>query len=91
MGDRTMGKADDAAVRMEILKYVRQLARSEQVDEFSFTKLFASIVQVLALMALLIVFVKMIGNRLDEARLWALICIALQMMSLTLFFGVKRK
>jgi len=85
------GDSDDSAVRMEILKYVRQLARNDQVEEFSFVKLFGAIVQVIALLALLIVFVKMIGSRLTEAMLWALICIALQLMSLTLFFGVRRK
>jgi len=83
--------ADDQSVRMEILRYVRQLARADHVEEFSFIKLFASIVQVLAMLALLIVFVKMLGERLNEATLWALICIALQLMSLTLFFGVKRR
>ncbi|HUS91746.1 MAG TPA: HAD family hydrolase [Phycisphaerae bacterium] len=81
----------DSAVRMEILRHVRQLARAEHVEEFSFVKLFAGIMQVLALLALLIVFVKMLGDRLTEAMLWALICIAMQLMSLTLFFGVKRK
>ena len=82
---------DDAAVRREILSCVRQLARSEGVEEFSFIKLFAAIVQVLALLALFIVFYKMLNEQIPHATLWALIAIALQMMSLTLFFGVKRR
>jgi D,D-heptose 1,7-bisphosphate phosphatase len=82
---------DDAAVRREILSCVRQMARSEAVEEFSFVKLFAAIVQVLALLALFIVFYKMLNEQIPHATLWALIAIALQMMSLTLFFGVKRR
>jgi hypothetical protein len=82
---------DDAAVRREILSCVRQMARSESVEEFSFIKLFAAIVQVLALLALFIVFYKMLNEQIPHATLWALIAIALQMMSLTLFFGVKRR
>ena len=82
---------DDTAVRLEILRHVRQLARGDRLEEFSFVKLFAAIVQVLALLALLIVFVKMLGERIQEAMLWALIAIVAQLMSLTLFFGVKRR
>ena len=85
------GGLDDAAVRREILSCVRQMARSEGVEEFSFVKLFAAIVQVLALLALLIAFYKMLNEQIPHATLWALIAIALQMMSLTLFFGVKRR
>jgi len=85
------GTGDDAAVRREILSCVRQLARSDGVEEFSFIKLFASIVQVLALLALVIVFYKMLLDKNPDATLWALVAIALQMMSLTLFFGVKRR
>jgi len=81
---------DDAAVRIEILRHVRQLARSDVTEEFSFVKLFASIVQVLALLGLVVVFVKMLTEQTQDAILWALITIALQLMSLTLFFGVKR-
>ena len=89
--DEAGGVRGDSAVRREILMYVRQLAKTEQVEEFSFVKLFAAIVQVLALLALAIVFVKMIEEKITAATLWALICIALQLMSLTLFFGVKRR
>jgi hypothetical protein len=85
------GGPDDAAVRREILSCVRQMARSESVEEFSFIKLFAAIVQVLALLALFIVFYKMLNEQIQHATLWAQIAIALQLMSLTLFFGVKRR
>ena len=81
---------DDASVRLEILRHVRQLARAEQIEEFSFIKLFAAIVQVMALLALMVVLVKMLGEQTQQAILWALIGILLQLISLTLFFGVKR-
>jgi D-glycero-D-manno-heptose 1,7-bisphosphate phosphatase len=83
--------ADEAGVRLEILRELRQLTRAQHVEEFSLIKLFAAIVQVLALLALVIVFVKMLGDRIQEATLWALIAIAAQLISLTLFFGVKRR
>lgn len=89
-GDEAGEPASDSDVRMEILRHVRQLARADDVEEFSFVKLAASIVQVLALLALLIVFVKMLGDAVQQAILWALIAVALQLMSLTLFFAVKR-
>lgn len=84
-------EGDEAGVRREILRHVRQIARSEHVEEFSFLKLLAAIVQVLALLGLLIVFIKMLGENTQEAMLWALIAIALQLMSLTLFFGVGQR
>ncbi len=83
------GDPDD--VRMEILRHVRQMARSQDIEEFSFIKLAAAIVQVLALLALVIVFFQMLAERLPSAQLWALIAIALQGMSMTLFFAVPRR
>ena len=82
---------DQHQIRAEILRYVRQIARQEQTEEFSFIKLAAGIAQVFALMGLGMVVVKMLGDNNQEASLWAQITIILQLMSLTLFFAVKRK
>ena len=82
---------DQHRIRAEILRYVRQMAREEQTEEFSFIKLSAGIMQVFALMGLGMVFVKMLGESNQEASLWAQVTIILQLMSLTLFFAVKRK
>ena len=82
---------DQHQVRAEILRYVRQIARQEQTEEFSFVKLAAGIAQVFALMGLGMVVVKMLGENSQEASLWAQITIILQLMSLTLFFAVRRK
>lgn len=78
-------------IRAEILRYVRQIAREEQIEEFSFVKLAAAIAQVFAMLGLGMTVVKMLGPNNAEASLWAQITIVLQLMSLTLFFAVKRK
>jgi len=78
-------------IRAEILRYVRQIAREEQTEEFSFVKLAAAIVQVFAILGLGMTVIKMLGSDNAEASLWAQITIVLQLMSLTLFFAVKRK
>jgi D-glycero-D-manno-heptose 1,7-bisphosphate phosphatase len=82
---------DQHQIRAEILRHVRQIARQEQTEEFSFVKLLAGIAQVFALMGLGMVVVKMLGDNNQEASLWAQVTIILQLMSLTLFFAVKRK
>jgi len=82
---------DQHQIRAEILRHVRQIARQEQTEEFSFVKLLAGIVQVFAILGLGMVAVKMLGENNPEASLWAQITIVLQLMSLTLFFAVKRK
>jgi D-glycero-D-manno-heptose 1,7-bisphosphate phosphatase len=82
---------DQHQIRAEILRHVRQIARQEQTEEFSFVKLSAGIAQVFALMGLGMVVVKMLGDNNQEASLWAQVTIILQLMSLTLFFAVKRK
>jgi D-glycero-D-manno-heptose 1,7-bisphosphate phosphatase len=85
-----VGPDDDAAVRREILRHVRQLARADQVEEFSLIKLVAAMVQVLALLTLGVAFIEMILDDVEHATLWVLMAIALQTMSLTLFLAVKR-
>jgi len=82
---------DQHQIRAEILRHVRQIARQEQTEEFSFVKLLAGIVQVFAILGLGMVVVKMLGDNNQEASLWAQVTIILQLMSLTLFFAVKRK
>ena len=82
---------DQHQIRAEILRYVRQMARQEQTEEFSFVKLLAGIVQVFAILGLGMVAFKMLGDNNQEASLWAQVTIILQLMSLTLFFAVKRK
>jgi D,D-heptose 1,7-bisphosphate phosphatase len=89
--ERAAEPADDSSVRREILRHVRQLARAQYVEEFSFLKLFAAMVQVLALLALAVTFYKMLVDDIERGKLWALIAIALQTMSMTLFFAVKRR
>lgn len=80
----------DQAVRMEILRHVRQLSQSAVGghEEFSVTKLIAGIIQVLALLALLLTAVTALHGgegSTATAQLWALVAIVLQMMSLTFF------
>lgn len=77
---------DDGEVRREIFRHLRHLDRASDVEEFSFTKLIAGIVQVFALLALLIVFWMMLsGSPAQQATLWALIAVVLQVMALTFF------
>ncbi|MDY6914579.1 MAG: HAD family hydrolase [Planctomycetota bacterium] len=81
---------DDTQVRREILRHVRQFSRTMHTEEFSLAKLFASILQVLVLLLLLVVFWKMLSDaRIEVAILWALLAVVLQLMSLT-FFTIHR-
>ncbi|MDP7163353.1 MAG: HAD family hydrolase [Phycisphaerae bacterium] len=81
----------DSQVRMEILSHLRRLVRRGEHEEFSFLKLAGGIVQMLALLTLLIAVLKVLAShpRLNDAIFWALIAIALQVMSLT-FFSIHR-
>ena len=78
---------DDRKVRQEILRHVRRLAVERYAEEFSFTKLLAGVVQMLALLALLMTFWRMLqgDEQLPAATLWGIITVALQMMALTFF------
>jgi D-glycero-D-manno-heptose 1,7-bisphosphate phosphatase len=76
----------------EILSLLRQLVRSRQSEEFSFAKLVGGIVQVLALLTLLIVFIKLLGEApILEAICWAAITVCLQTMALTFFMLHQRR
>ncbi len=80
------------SVRREILQHVRQLARQEQTEDFSVTKLVAGIIQMLALLALALTFMKMLragDNALAEAQVWATVAGVMQIMALT-FFMMQR-
>ncbi len=77
----------DSAVRREILRHLRQFVRSREVEEFSLSKLFAGIVQVLVFMPLLLCIWRMLGGEegLVQAAVWALLAILLQLMALTFY------
>jgi D-glycero-D-manno-heptose 1,7-bisphosphate phosphatase len=71
-----------------ILRQVRETGGYEPVEpeRFSFSKLFAGVVQVLAVGALLFVLsVVLTGGDASQAILWALIAIVLQIMALTFY------
>jgi len=79
-------------VRREILQHVRQIARRDEAEEFSITKLLAGIIQMLALLALALVFYRMLRpseGSMVEAQIWATVAVALQVMALT-FFVMQR-
>jgi D,D-heptose 1,7-bisphosphate phosphatase len=82
---------NDSEVRREILRHVRQFVLRGQEEEFSFAKLIGSIVQVLALLGLVIGFVKMIADKTEQAALWMLIALVLQVMALTAFTIQRKK
>ncbi len=75
----------DAQVHREILRHVRQLARSQHAEDFSVTRLIAGIVQVLALLALVVTIWKMLLEALPQAQIWGLIAVVLQVMALSFF------
>jgi len=75
----------DSHVRLEILRHLKQIVRADQTEEFSLTKLTGGIVQMLALLTLLICFVRLVQDRYPESTIWALIAIMLQVITLTLF------
>jgi len=81
------GPADQVnqKVLMEILAYVRQLARGQMHEEFSFTKLLAGIAQAAAIGALLSVLVFLLRDRAASALIATGVAGVFQMMALTLF------
>ncbi len=82
---------DDAAVRKEILRHVRQLSRQSEHEEFRLTNLLGGIAQVLVGLFLLLVFYKALGtSQTEQAILWGIVAMVFQGMSLT-FFMMSRK
>ncbi len=74
----------------EILQHVRQLARAERRDTFSFAKVAAGVTQALAVLALAGTLASTLtGKPTEHSQIWALITIALQVMALT-FFTIDR-
>jgi D-glycero-D-manno-heptose 1,7-bisphosphate phosphatase len=74
----------------EILRYVRQIARADQADQFSFLKVLGTLAQGLAMIALVAAIVLVLSReRLEEAQAWALVGVVLQGMALT-FFTISR-
>ena len=80
---------NDSRVRQEILRYVRQLVVEKQAEEFSFTKLMGGVVQMLALLSLMMTFLRMLQNELQASLVWGVVTVALQVMALT-FFVIQR-
>jgi D,D-heptose 1,7-bisphosphate phosphatase len=83
---------DGHRVRMEILSLLRRHVRRGEIEEFSFLKLAGGIVQMLALLTLVISVLYFLGrgpDKISMATLWAVISVALQVMSLT-FFTIQR-
>ena len=71
---------------LEILRYVRQLARADQQDQFNFAKVIGTVAQVLALLALAGTIAAAMGQHPPEnAHTWAMTAVMLQVMALTFF------
>ncbi len=83
--ERTETALDDSKVRQEILRYVRQLVASQQSEDFSFTKLIAGIIQMIALLPLAMTIYKAMTNEVPVATMWGTITVAIQVMALTFF------
>jgi len=83
---------DDSEVRREILRQVRQFVREEGSEEFSFLKMLAGVVQVLALLGLINVLWRLIGSQqVGETIVWALVAVFLQLLALSLFMAHRNK
>jgi D,D-heptose 1,7-bisphosphate phosphatase len=84
---------DDSKVRQEILRQVRHLVAERQSEEFSATKLIGGIVQTMVFPALFMAFWRMLEgeNQIQAATFWAMIAVALQVMSLTFFVMGRSK
>ena len=75
----------DNKVLLEILAYVRQLARSQAHEEFSLTRLLAGVAQMAAMAALLAVVWFLLRNSVDSAKISVGVAAVFQVMALTLF------
>ena len=99
-GAADKGDASDMPdeTRREILRYVRQLARADAEDRFSFAKVVGFVAQAMAVLALLGAVATATGFKtsqtayadlLAEAQIWALAAVTFQVMALT-FFTLSR-
>ncbi|HDZ22760.1 hypothetical protein LCGC14_0451400 [marine sediment metagenome] len=81
-------------VRNEILRELRQMARSQMAaEEFSVWRLVGTIVQVLTFLALLMTVKHLVGQpqELMKAQVWGILTVALQTMALTLVMMQRRR
>ena len=83
--ERAETAMDDSKVRQEILRHVRQLVASQQSEDFSFTKLIAGIIQMIALLPLAMTIYKAMMEDVATATMWGTITVAIQVMALTFF------
>ena len=80
------------AIRMEILRELRQYARGQETEEFSIWRLVGTIAQVLVFLTFFVTFVKLLKSQdFVAAQVWATITVALQVMSLTLVLLQRRR
>ena len=83
---------EDSNALQEIHRHVRQIVKREETEEFSVLNVFGGVTQVVAILFLLVVFWKALGDvQIDEAMLWAVIAMVFQTMSLTFFTMVRKK
>ena len=84
--------SEGVEVCREILRYVRQLARADQDDRFSFSRVLAGLTQALALLALAgTVASALQAHPAAETQTWGIVAIVLQLMTLTfLMMGRSR-
>lgn len=84
--------ADDSNALQEIHRHVRQIVKREETEEFSLLNVFGGVTQVIAVLFLLVVFWKALGEaQVDDATLWAIIAMVFQTMSLTFFTMARKK
>ena len=88
---RSEQSSNDTEIRKEILRYVRQLSKADDVQEFSLANMLGGLAQMLAIMFLgLVAWTSLKGQPVNEAILYALVAIVFQAMSLTFFTMSKR-
>lgn len=82
----------DSQVRKEILRHLRQMARTQHEEEFSFLKLSVGILEMLVLAAVVFGgFFNMMKDRLPQAQIWLLTALVLQCIALTIFTAQRKK
>jgi len=83
---------DDSNALQEIHRHVRQIVKRDETEEFSLLNVFGGVTQVVAILFLLVVFWKALGEvQVQDATLWAIIAMVFQTMSLTFFTMARKK
>jgi D,D-heptose 1,7-bisphosphate phosphatase len=81
----------DSEVRREILRYVRQMAKQQDVETFNLGNLLGGVAQMFTLLFLLLTFWHGVGKEeYPIATLWGIIAMVFQTMSLTFFMMGKK-